>query len=102
MSNWADFAISAVKRRPGLGLISQVQVHEDRGKEFGPAVIVGKHEVASDIKRGKKYITIFRTTETDWEQGEYVRSYVKDGEAHIRTDDNKVDSDNLGTLPDIE
>ena len=54
MSNWADFAISAVKRGPGLGLISQVQVHEDRGKEFGPAVIVGKHEVASDIKRGKK------------------------------------------------
>jgi|TARA_B110000014_G_scaffold114458_1_gene78593 hypothetical protein len=102
MSNWADFAISAVKRGPGLGLISQVQVHEDRGKEFGPAVIVGKHEVASDIKRGKKYITIFRTTETDWEQGDYVRSYVKDGEAHIRTDDNKVDSDNLGTLPDIE
>ena len=102
MWNWADFAISAVKRGPGLGLISQVQVHEDRGKEFGPAVIVGKHEVASDIKRGKKYITIFRTTETDWEQGDYVRSYVKDGEAHIRTDDNKVDSDNLGTLPDIE
>ena len=102
MSNWADFAISAVKRGPGLGLISQVQVHEDRGKEFGPAVIVGKHEVASDIKRGKKYITIFRTTETDWEQGDYVRSYVKDGEAHIRTDDIKVDSDNLGTLPDIE
>ena len=102
MSNWADFAISAVKRGPGLGLISQVQVHEDRGKEFGPAVIVGKHEVASDIKRGKKYITIFRTTETDWEQGDYVRSYVKDGEAHIRTDDNKVNSDNLGMLPDIE
>ena len=102
MSNWADFAISAVKRGPGLGLISQVQVHEDRGKEFGPAIIVGKHEVASDIKRGKKYITIFRTTETDWEQGDYVRSYIKDGQAHIRTDDNKVDSDNLGTLPDIE
>ena len=102
MSNWADFAISAVKRGPGLGLISQVQVHEDRGNEFGPAFIVGKHEVASDIKRGKKYITIFRTTETDWEQGDHVRSYVKDGEAHIRTDDNKVNSDNLGMLPDIE
>ena len=102
MSNWANFAISAVKRGPGLGKISQVQIHEDKGREFGPAIIVDKHEVASDIKRGKKYITIFRTTETDWEQGDYVRSYVKDGEAHIRTDDNKVDSDNLGMLPDIE
>ena len=102
MSNWADFAISAAKRGPGLGQISEVMVHEDKGNEFGPAVIVGKHEVASDIKRGKSYITIFRTNETDWKPGEFVRSYVKDGEAHIRTDGNQVDSDNLGTLPDIE
>jgi len=102
MSNWADFVISAVKRGPVLGQISQVQIHEDRDNELGPPIIVDKHEVASDIKRGKKYITIFKASETDWKPGEYVRSYVKDGEAHIRTDDNLVDSDNLGTLPDIE
>ena len=53
MSNWADFAISAVKRGPELGQISQVQVHEDRGKEFGPAVIVDKHAIASDINNGR-------------------------------------------------
>ena len=102
MSNWADFVISAVKRGPVLGQISQVQIHEDMDNELGPPIIVNKHEVASDIKRGKKYITIFKTSETDWKPGEYVRTYVKDGEAHIRTDDNLVDSDNLGTLPDIE
>ena len=101
MSNWADFAISAVKRGPGLGQISKIQIHEDRGSDFGPAVIVDKQRIASDVKRGKKYITIFRKSESDWEAGEYVRSYVKDGATHIRTDDNKVDSDNLGTLPDI-
>ena len=102
MSNWADFAISAVKRGPGLGQITQLQIHKDEGNEFGPGVIVEKEEVASDIKRGKRYITIFKASETDWEPGEDVRSYIKDGAAHIRTDDNKVDSDNLGTLPDIE
>ena len=102
MSNWADFAISAVKRGPGLGQISQVLIHKDEGDEFGPAIIVQKQEIASEIKRGKKYITIFKVGETDWKPGEYVRSYIKDGAAHIRTDDNKVDSDNLGTLPDIE
>ena len=102
MSNWADFVISAVKRGPVLGQISQVQIHKDMDNELGPPIIVNKHEVASDIKRGKKYITIFKASETDWKPGEYVRSYVKDGEAHIRTDDNLVDSDNLGTLPDIE
>jgi len=102
MSNWADFAISAVKRGPGLGQISQVQIHKDEGDKFGPAVIVAKQEIASNIKRGTRYITIFKVSETDWEPGEYVRSYIIDGEAHIRTDDNKVNSDNLGMLPDIE
>ena len=102
MSNWADFVITAVKRGPVLGEISQVQIHEDRDKEFGPPIIVKKHEIASDIKRGKTYITVFKVSENDWEPGEYVRTYIKDGEAHIRTDDNKIDSDNLGTLPDIE
>ena len=102
MSNWEDFAISAVKRGPGLGQISQVQIHKDEGDEFGPAIIVQKQEIASEITRGKKYITIFKVGETDWKPGEYVRSYIIDGEAHIRTDDNKVSTDNLGMLPDIE
>ena len=39
MSNWADFVITAVKRGPVLGEISQVQIHEDRDKEFGPPII---------------------------------------------------------------
>ena len=45
MSNWADFAISAVKRGPGLGQISQIQIHEDKGDEFGPPMIVDKQLV---------------------------------------------------------
>ena len=48
MSNWADFAISAVKRGPGLGQISQIQIHEDKGEEFGPPMIVDKQLVASE------------------------------------------------------
>ena len=46
MSNWADFAISAVKRGPGLGQISQIRIHKDEGDKFGPAVIVAKDEIA--------------------------------------------------------
>ena len=42
MSNWADFAISAVKRGPGLGQISQIRIHKDEGDKFGPAEIVAK------------------------------------------------------------
>ena len=85
-----------------MGRISQVQVHRDQGKSLGQPEIVDKMVIAHNIKKGKKYVTVFKINETNWEPGEYVRTYVKDGEAHIRTDDNKVDSDNLGTLPDIE
>ena len=100
-SKWADFVISAVKRGPGMGRISQVQVHRDQGKSLGQPEIVDKIMVAHNIKKGKKYVTIFKINETDWEPGEYVRAYVKDGEAFIRSDDNKVTLDNLGTLPDL-
>ena len=98
---WADFVISAVKRGPGMGRISQVQVHRDQGKSLGQPEIVDKIMVAHNIKKGKKYVTIFKINETDWEPGEYVRAFVKDGEAFIRSDDNKVTLDNLGTLPDL-
>ena len=58
MSKWANFVISAVRRGPELGKISQVQIHEDRGEDFGPPQIVDKQIVASDIKKGNRYITI--------------------------------------------
>ena len=100
-SRWADFVITAVKRGPGSGKISQVQVHKDLGESLGQPEIVDKLHVARNIKKGNKYITVFKISETNWEPGEYVRAFVKDGEAFIRSDDNKVTLDNLGTLPDL-
>ena len=100
-SKWADFVITAVKRGPGMGRISQVQVHRDQGKSLGQTEIVDKMVIAHNIKKGKKYVTVFKINETNWEPGEDVRAFVKDGEAFIRSDDNKVTLDNLGTLPDL-
>jgi len=100
-NKWADFVISAVKKGSSLGRITQVQVHKDLGESLGNPEIIDKMVVAHNIKKGKKYITIFKISETNWKPGEYVRAFVKDGEAFIRTDDNKVNLDNLGTLPDI-
>ena len=98
---WADFVISAVKRGPTSGRISQVQVHRDLGNSLSKPEIIDKMIVAHNIKKGKKYITVFKISETNWKPGDYVRAFVKDGEAFIRNDDNKVNLDNLGTLPDI-
>jgi len=102
MSKWADFVVSGMKKGSGLANISHVKVHEDFGTEFGKPEIIDKKTLASHIKKGKKYLTIYKKNETDWEPGEIINAYVLDGDTHIRTDDNKVDGDNLGTLPEIE
>ena len=44
---------------------------------------------------------MFKISDAEWKPGEYVRAFVNSGEAFIRSDDNKVNLDNLGTLPDI-
>tara|TARA_B100000029_G_scaffold138740_1_gene133673 strand:- start:4759 stop:5070 length:312 start_codon:yes stop_codon:yes gene_type:complete len=98
---WADFVITAVKRGPGTGRISHLQIHKDLGSSISQPEIVDKMVIAHNIKKGKKYMTVFKISETDWKPGEYVRSFVKDGDAFLRSDDNKVALDNLGTLPDL-
>ena len=102
MGKWAVFVVSGMKKGTGLANISHVKVHEDFGTEFGTPEIIDKKTLASHIQKGKKYLTIYKKNETDWEPGEMINAYVLDGETHIRTDNNKVDGDNLGTLPEIE
>ena len=65
-SKWADFVITAVKRGPGMGRISQVQVHRDQGKSLGQPEIVDKMVIAHNIKKGKKYVTVFKINETNY------------------------------------
>ena len=101
-SQWADFVVSAIKKGSGLANISHVQVHQDLGTEFGNPKIIDKKTLASHIKKGKRYITIYKKNETDWEPGEMINTYVLNGETHVRIDSNKVEGDNLGTLPEIE
>jgi hypothetical protein len=101
-TKWADFVVSGIKKGPGLSNISHVQVHEDFGSEFGKPEIIDKKTLASHIKKGKKYLTIYKKNETDWEPGEIVNAFVIDGKTHVRTDNNKVEGDSLGTLPEIE
>ena len=103
MSKWADFVVSGIKKGPGLANISHVQIHEDFGSEFGKPELIDKKTLASHIKKGKKYITnIQEKMEIDWEPGEIVNAFIINGETHVRTDNNKVEGDHLGTLPEIE
>jgi hypothetical protein len=102
MAKWADFVVSAIQKGSGLANISHVQIHEDLENGFGPPQLIDKYQLSSKIQRGITFITVFKKNENDWAPGETIRTYVKDGEAHIRTDDNKVDGDNLGNLPSVD
>ena len=88
MTKWADFVISAIKKGSGLANISHVQIHQDLEHGFGPPEIIDKYKLSSKIKKGISFITVYKTDENAWTPGEEIRTYVKDGEAYIRTDDN--------------
>ena len=101
MDKWADYVITAFKRGSGLGVISQVQQHEDKGNEFGKPELVDKIQVAHNILKVKKYMTVYKINEIDWRKGDTVSTFLKDGTPYIRNDKNIVASDNLGEIPEI-
>ena len=102
MTKWADFVVSAMQKGSGLANISHVQIHEDLEHGFGPPQLIDKYQLSSKIQRGISFITVYKKDENEWTPGDIIRTYVKDGEAHIRTDDNKVDGDSLGHLPTVD
>ena len=57
-SQWADFAVSAIKKGSGLANISHVQIHEDLENGFGPPELIDKYKLSSQIQIGISFITI--------------------------------------------
>ena len=102
MTIWADFVVSAIKKGSGLANISHVQIHEDLEHGFGSPELIDKYELSSKIKKGLTFVTVHKKNENEWAVGELIRTYVKDGEAYIRTDDNKVQGDNIGPMPLVD
>ena len=101
MVKWADFLISEVRYSPDHKKVIQVKQHEDLDGEVGVGEIVDAAEVASNLKKGKTYMTIYNGSSNNWKRGEIVRGFIVDGEFHIRTDKNKVNHDNLGLLTEF-
>ena len=98
MVKWADYLISEVRYSPDHKRILQVKQHEDLDGEVGEAEIVERHIVSSNIKKGKTYMTIHNGGSETWKRGERIRTFLVDGEYHIRADKNKVALDNLGMM----
>lgn len=98
MAKWADYLISEVRYSPDHRRILQVKQHKDLDGEVGEGEIVDVSNVASNLKKGKSYMTVHNGSSETWKRGEKIRGFVVEGEYHIRTDKNKVNQDNLGLL----
>lgn len=97
---WADYLVSAVAYGPGRR-IERVMQHEDTGGELGEGTAIGREALASNISRGVRYATVFDAS-SKWRLGERIRFHrVGSGNA-IRTDENRVEYDHLGMLPEME
>ena len=100
MVKWANFLISAVRYSPNHKYITELLQHEDQDDSVSEGVIVKRDEVADGIKKGKRYRTIYNASD-NWKIGDEIRTFMVDGDFFIRTDKNKVERDNLGTLPEL-
>ncbi len=98
MVKWAEYLISEVRYSPDHRRILQVKQHRDLDGEVSEGEIVDASVVASNLKKGKSYMTIHNGSSESWKRGEMIRGYITNGEYHIRTDKNKVNLDNLGLL----
>lgn len=97
MTKWADYLISAV-RYNGSHKIVKVMQHEDKEGTVGEGIEVDRALVASNIKNGKTYMTIYSGPKNTWRMGKKVNAFRVGGEYCIRIDNNKTDIDNLGEV----
>jgi len=97
MTKWADYLISAV-RYNGNHKITKVLQHEDKDGTVGEGIEVKRAEVASNIKNGKTYMTIYSGQKNTWKMGKKVNAFKVGGDYCIRVDNNKADIDNFGEV----
>jgi len=100
MGQWADYLISAVKYDSSRRII-QVKQHKDTGGDIGNGELIDRDVLATNLKKGISYYTIFNGN-SSWKKGDPVKFIRVDSDYSIRTDSNKVEYDNLKFIPEIE
>ncbi|MGI9566499.1 MAG: hypothetical protein ACR2LL_05740 [Nitrosopumilus sp.] len=97
MSKWADYLISEVSYDSNH-LISSAIRHEETPKGIAAGVSIDRMAMASDIKNGLVYLTIYNGRDS-WKKGQKIHAFSIEGNPYLRVDGNKVKSDFLGDLP---
>ena len=98
MKKWADYLISEVSYDPDH-LILVATRHQDTEKGITPGKPVDRLTIASDIKNGLFYITIY-SGNNSWKKGNKLETFSIGGSPYLRIDGNKVKLDYLGDLPE--
>ena len=100
MAKWADYLISEVSYDSNH-LILNVKQHTDNGNTVSQGDIIDRDTLANNLGHGVKYMTLYNGLEKV-RIGKNVRYFRAYEHHYIRTDKNKVTTDDLGDLPDIE
>ena len=100
MAKWADYLISQVSYDQDH-IITKVMQHHDIGNKISGGEIVDRNVLANNLGHGAKYMTVYGDL-GKIRIGKNIR-YFRAYESHyIRIDDNKVMSDNLGQIPQLD
>jgi hypothetical protein len=97
---WADYVITAVVYNSQHTHIVAAEAREDLGSTIGGATQMTRQKVVDLIKSGKRFVTATKSNDK-WTKGEDVRIIKIGSSEYIRTDNNSVEKDNLGKLPEL-
>ena len=100
MAKWADYLISQVSYDQDH-IITKIMQHRDIGNKISGGEIVDRNVIATNLGHGAKYMTVFGDI-GKIRMGKNVRYYRAYDSHYIRIDDNKVMSDNLGQIPQLD
>ena len=99
MVKWADYVISQANYNSNHKIENLKQL-EDNVETLGIEEIVTRSTVIHNIKKGKSYVTAFNGL-SGMKKGQKILSHLGYNDYYLRIDKNKVDSDNLGPIPEI-
>ena len=97
MAKWADYLISQVSYDSNH-IITKVKQHRDNGNTISEGEVVDRNIIADNLGHGNRYMTVYGDL-GKIRIGKNVRYFRAFDHHYIRIDNNKVDSDNLGDLP---
>ena len=97
MVKWAYYLISQVSYDQNH-IITKVKQHRDTGNKMGDGEIVDRDVITGNLGHGAKYMTVYGDL-NKIRMGKNIRYFRAYEHHYIRTDGNKVTSDDLGDIP---